>query len=331
MLKFFKLKLFLLCFVYSFACANSIVFSSLNIADIDFEVDFACDKLVISTSNFIYLIDTLEAHKEKKEVYQFKEVQQFVPKIALCDDLIVFTTQKPEIKAINFNGKEIFATILPAFSRSNIVCSDGNIFISLTNAYIICFASNGEIVWINKDFFTENLIAKNSKNIITIYKDEVLFLHKLELSILNKKTGMKLVGIDNFSKVNDIYFDHHFNKVYSTPNDYFVSYNLKKNSIIEEQNGFNKKFFTQDVAYCYENGVLKNLDTKQEFKFNITNFEFFEDKIFAYEFGSKKLVLIKGNNVQTYDLDIRINKFFYKDNILVISDNSNIYWAKIEL
>jgi hypothetical protein len=307
------------------------IFSSLNISDSAFEIDFSFDKIAIATSKSIYLIDLKEEKKQTKEVYKFQQEQQFVPKIGLSDNLIVFTTQTPEIKGIDFNGKEIFSKTLPAFSRSNIVFADGNIFVSLINQYIICFSANGQIVWINKDLFTENLICKNSKNIITINKDEVLFFNKVELSILNKKTGMKLVGIDNFSKVNDVYFDHHFNKIYSTPNDCFIAYNLKKNSIIEEKNGFHKKLFTQGVAYCYENGVLKNVDTKTELQLNITNFEFFEDKIFAYEFGSKKLVLIQGNNVQTYDLDIRINKLFYKDNVLVISDNSNIYWAKLEL
>ena len=331
MLKFFKFQLFFLLCLCSLTCANSIVFSSLNISDIDFEVDCSLGKIAIATSKSIYLIDIKQAKQEKKAVYQFQQEQQFVPKIGVSDNLIVFTTQTPEIKGIDFNGKEIFSKTLPAFSRSNIVFADSNIFVSLINQYIICFAANGEIVWINKDLFTENLLCKNSKNILTINKAELLFFNKVEFSILNKKTGMKLLGIDHFSKVNDIYFDHHFNKVYSTPNDHFISYNLKKNSIIEAKNVFNKKLFTQGVEYCYENGVLKNVNTNIELQVNITNFEFFEDKIFAYEFGAKKIIIIKGNHLQTYDLDIRINKIFYKNNVLVISDNSNIYLAKLEL
>lgn len=325
LVRFFQL----LCFGLIFSNAQNINFQSVKFNCLNCEFNFAFEKIVIINSKAIYLIDTTIKGDNLKEIYKFEEKQKIIPKIGLSNDTIFIATQDAYLKGFSLNGEEVFSKKIPAVSRSEIYFSDGNIFFSLINQFVMCFSEKGELIWINKQFFDQGFIYRNQ---IIVGKEYVYFLNKSELSLFIKKTGAYISGCNKFKGVRNFYVNDDLIKAYSSSQDGFISYDfLTQDFQLDEENEFPKKIVSKCVEYSYKDGVLKNLNSGKELNIALTNFEFFEDKIFAYQNGGRELLIINGNDISIYDLKVYIKKLIYKNKTLVISDNYNIYWSKIEL
>lgn len=285
--------------------------------DIEFEIcEICCDEknIAVSSKFGIFLVQYDGVFKpllEKKFVV--------APKIALHKDRVFFNSEDMKFCALDFDGNVIFERNLEAVSRSNIFVSDENVFFSLTNQFLLCYSRDGNLIWVNREFYTVDQIVKNN---LIVNNNDMLFMFIGGAAILEKKSGLCHAKFKEFKHATNFYLSK--GNLNSNCLDETIALNLD----IKKFKKYGKNIIiSNDVEYFYDESEIRNLKTGVVVlkDVEIKNFKFYEDKIFAYK--ENLLIVIDGDNFIVQKLNFDIKDLFYKNGKVIVSDGRSIRWA----
>jgi len=314
---------FLLCaFSFNVFCLN---FSSVTFDSKEVEFDVCEEKIAICDHKSVVLVD--KKTSEKKKIFEFEIKQRAISKIVVSKDCVFLNTEDSVFKSIDFSGKTIFENKLPAVSRSDMFFSDGNLFFSLINQYVVCYSKDGVLLWVNRDNQTSDLVFKNSLRV----GKYVYVLNRSGFMLLDKRSGLCLSSFEKMKSANGFYVVND-SVVYSISDHDFISHEIMSSRTTQEKEYFPKKFVSRGFVYSYSDGVLKNIKNGKEYNVDAQSFVFADEKVFVFNkntYNYDELLIIDGDSVVVEKLPFKIHKMIYKNGTFVAFDGERVYWASL--